>query len=101
MYRILNQKTVTKKEIMERILNDEDVLFSWRLLITGDIGTNELWNCGWQYKKIHVLENGWSSYYYKQTKQEVINKIQAFENIREESSWEITEYSYRHNHADS
>ena len=29
---------------MENILNDEDVLFSWTLLITGDIGEDDLMN---------------------------------------------------------
>ena len=74
---ILNQQAITKKEIMGSLLNDEDVLFSWTLLITGNMDDDDLTN----ELLTHVVElwlairgnscvRVWMEFY-KQTKQEL------------------------------
>ena len=79
---------------MESILNDEDVLFSWTLLITGDIGEDDLTNeLLTQVVELWLAIRGnscvgeWMEYY-KQTKQEVIKQKKSLRKMlkREKSS---------------
>ena len=94
---ILNQRAVTKKEIMENILNDEDVLFSWTLLITGDIGeddlTNELLTYVvelWLAIRGNSCVGEWMEYY-KQTKQEVIKQNKSLRKVLKRGKFPETE----------
>lgn len=67
---------------MESILNGEDVLFSWTLLISGDIGeddlTNELLTCVVKFMCWRM--NG----ILQTTKQEVIIKQKSSKGIKEQ-----------------
>jgi len=78
---ILNNQAITKKEIVQSITKDEDMLFSWVLLVTtGDASEDDLTN----ELLIYVVElwltirgnscaGDWMEYY-KQSKQELVQR---------------------------